>query len=99
MLKEGQKALIDFKSSKEAYPDQFFQCALYDLQIEENGGYTAEGIKLLEPMQFDQYLVIPFGAEKVVPVPFYDTATAKEAAELVVGLHKKLETTKEQILN
>src|SRR3990167_3922907 len=93
ILKDGQKALIDFKSSKEAYPDQFFQCGLYALQIEENGGYTADGIKLLEPTHFDQYLVVPFGANNVVPVPFYDTVTAKEAAEIVVGLYKRIETT------
>ena len=92
-LNDGGIALGDFKSSKEAYADQFYQCAGYAIQIEENGGFTKDGEKILEPMKFDRYLIVPFGAEDITPVSLYDTQTAKEGAELAVGLHKKIEAT------
>jgi hypothetical protein len=48
-LNDGTIAVIDFKSSKDAYPEQFWQCAGYDILVSENGGYTAEGEKLFDP--------------------------------------------------
>lgn len=36
-LNNGELAIIDFKSSKEAYKSQFIQAAGYAIQIEENG--------------------------------------------------------------
>ena len=36
-LSDGSLAVIDFKSSKEAYPGQFLQACLYALQANENG--------------------------------------------------------------
>lgn len=88
VLKTGKKVVIDFKSSKDAYPEQFVQCALYDIQISENGGFDAEGTKVLEPMEFDGYLIVPFGAEDITPRPFYDAHTARQAANASVTLYK-----------
>jgi RecB family exonuclease len=65
-LKDGTLAIIDFKSSKEAYFSQFVQCALYDLQL-QNGGYDQDGNKILEPIKVNSYIVCPFGAENFAP--------------------------------
>ncbi len=64
----GKKAVFDFKSSKEAYQTQFWQCAGYDIQMEENGGYDAQGRLLFEcGFKADYYAIVPFGSEVVRP--------------------------------
>lgn len=66
LLKNGEVAIIDFKSSKEAYDSQFWQIAGYDIQIAENGGYDADGNKVFDlPKPVSQYIVFPFGAKVV----------------------------------
>lgn len=88
ILKDGRKVIIDFKSSKDAYPDQFIQCALYDLQIGETGGYTASGEQIFKPMAFDGYLIVPFGAEDITPRAFYNVEQAREAALACLTIYK-----------
>ena len=51
LLKNGEKCIIDFKSSKEAYTSQFLQIAGYDLQIGENGLLTNDGKVVSVPIQ------------------------------------------------
>lgn len=87
-LKDGTKAIIDFKSSKEAYFDQFIQCALYDLQFSENGGFDKDGNRLFEPMQFGRYIIIPFGAKEFAPKERYDVAEFRKTAEATLTLYK-----------
>ncbi len=71
-LKDGTYAIIDFKSSREAYDSQFIQAAGYALQIEENGIFDADGNvlnkgqKLSKPISI--LIIFPFGAKKVEPV-------------------------------
>ena len=89
-LKDGKVVVIDFKSSKEAYADQFWQCGGYGIQIAENGGYTPQGEKIFTlEKSFDAYLIVPFGAKDITPVPVYDVAGCNEAAELAINLYKK----------
>jgi hypothetical protein len=88
---EGKVIVIDFKSSKEAYLSQFWQCVGYAMQIEENGWYDKDGncLGTLEK-PIDYVCVVPFGATKVEPQFNFDMAGGKDAfiAELV--LYKKL---------
>lgn len=66
--KKGRKAIFDFKSSKEAYQTQFWQCAGYEILIEENGGFTAGGKQIFgEGFKADYYCIVPFGADVVRP--------------------------------
>ena len=68
--KEGKVGILDLKSSKEAYLSQFIQCAGYDIQITENGGYNAEGDKVfdLDGKQISYYAIFPFGMKEPTAV-------------------------------
>ena len=73
----------------EAYFDQFIQIAGYDTMISENGGFTKEGKKIFElssPIQ--QYCVVPFGADELIPAFLNDVAGYKEGFKEVVKLYK-----------
>jgi hypothetical protein len=90
-LNNGEYAIIDFKSSKEAYPSSFFQIAGYQLQIEENGLVSSNGkyFKMLEK-SITQHIVIPFGANDPKPVFSGDIEGNKEAFKACLFLYKKL---------
>lgn len=91
-MKDGEIALIDFKSSKEAYFSAFVQCAGYAIQIEENGLINADGtlsMKLEKPVSV--LMVVPFGAEDVTPRVRFDVAEKKKDFEAAVRLHKSNE--------
>lgn len=88
-LKNGKVGIIDFKSSKDSYESQFIQCAGYDLQITENGGYTFEGKKvyqLNEPIEF--YAIVPFGADKFQIDFRFNVNELKEGFKSALVLHK-----------
>ncbi len=82
LLRNGKTAIIDFKSSKAAYPTQFWQIAGYDIQIQENGGFTSKGAKIMEPVKIDAHIVIPFGAPKFDPAITYDEKDLNKTAFL-----------------
>ncbi len=90
-LNDGKLAVIDFKSSKDAYTSQFIQVAGYSIQVEENGLWDATGThnKKLEK-EFNAFIVVPFGAEKVEPVIRYDVSALKEGFASAVSLYKIL---------
>jgi len=89
VLKDGKVAIIDFKSSKAAYPNQFWQCAGYDIQIGENGGYTAKGEKILEPTHVDTHIIVAFGAPVFEPAIIHDDrGLNKEAFLAALTLYK-----------
>lgn len=90
-LKNGKTIIIDFKSSKEAYLSQYWQCVGYAMQIEENGWFDKDGNQLgkLEA-PIDYVCVVPFGAKKVEPQFYYDMEGGKEAFQCEVTLYKKL---------
>jgi hypothetical protein len=90
-LNDGKLAIIDFKSSKEAYDSHFIQCSGYAIEAEENGLFDADGneiMKLEKPI--DVFIVFPFGADKVEPVTKYDTEGYKRCFGSCVQLYKFL---------
>jgi hypothetical protein len=88
-LKNGQYAIIDFKSSKEAYLSQFIQAAGYDLAVKENGVFDAEGKLLLKiKHKISCYIIFPFGMSKVEPQFHYDVKGAKKGFAAAVILYK-----------
>lgn len=88
-LKTGEWVIIDFKSSKEAYNNQFYQIAGYHIQLEENGGFTSDGEQLFKlEKEISQYIVVPFGGDPVVPVIYKDLDKAKAAFLACLTLYK-----------
>jgi len=88
--KDGHIGIIDFKSSKEAYLKQYLQCALYDVQISENGVNDRNGnTKLFLPKNsIDHYIVFPFGAEKVEPQVRWDVEQLRVGGLSALNLYK-----------
>lgn len=88
-LNDGSYAIIDFKSSKEAYDTQFWQCWGYAKQIEENGFYDEQGNKLGElDKPIDRVCIVPFGADVVEPVFHYGREDGIKAFESALFLYK-----------
>ncbi len=88
---EGKIAILDFKSSKDVYLSQLWQCVGYAIQIEENGLFTPEGgliMKLGRPI--DYVAVLPFGMDKPEVKFNHDMKGGKEAVNAMVLLYKKL---------
>jgi len=77
-MKSGKTAILDFKSSKEAYYSQFVQIAGYCIQITERGILDKDGNQILPPFNADEMIVVPFGSEKLQP----------HAVENVAGFEK-----------
>lgn len=92
LMNDDTIAVIDFKSSKDAYPDQFWQAAGYDLLITENGGYTSDGQKLFDPPKnkIERHVIFPFGAPKPEARVRYDVADNREAFLAALTIHRKL---------
>lgn len=87
-MKDGKVAIIDFKSSKEAYESQFIQIAGYDIQLRENGRFRADGNIAGTSLEAEEYIVIPFGAEKFEPVYRYNTEQLREAFISALKIYK-----------
>jgi len=76
----------DFKSSKDAYFDQFIQCAGYDIMLSENGGFTDQGKKIFElPGKIVRYCIVPFGQAELRPV-FSDELTDSDGNLLNISV-------------
>lgn len=90
-LNDGKVVVIDFKSSKEAYPVHFFQIAGYDLEIEENGWFDRNG-KLLGKLEkkVEGYIVVPFGASIIQPVYSDRVDVYKDMFKHTLALYKFL---------
>jgi len=92
--KEGRIGILDIKSSKDAYLGHFIQCAGYDIQISENGGYTPDGEKIfdLDGKEIDYYAVLPFGMTNPEVQTRFNTDELREgflAATTLYRLTKK----------
>lgn len=86
---QKRTAIMDFKSSREAYLSQFFQIAGYDIAITENGVFDNEGEQIYKCHdEIQYYSVLPFGMENPEPQFYYDVADARKAFEAAVVLHK-----------
>lgn len=90
-LMDGKLAVIDFKSSKEAYTNQFIQAAGYALQINKNGLWDVNGTKnLMLEKPIEVLIVVPFGAEIVEPVIRYDVESYQQGFKNCVQLYRLL---------
>jgi len=88
--KDGKVGIIDFKSAKEAYSSHFYQIALYDIQVTENGWVDRDGKqlgKLEKPI--DHYVVFPFGMTKCEAQYRFNVDEIKEGAKACVLLYKQ----------
>jgi hypothetical protein len=90
-LQDGKVAIIDFKSSKEAYFSQFIQCALYDLQL-KNGYYDQEGKQLSPSIAISSYVVCPFGSKELAPTIINNTNFLRESAKSCVQLYRSIDS-------
>ena len=89
-LKNGEIAVIDFKSAKDAYNSHFWQIAGYAIQIEENGGFNADGVKTFElEKPITQFIVFPFGAAKVEAKVSRRIEESKGAFLAALTIHKE----------
>jgi hypothetical protein len=99
---DGTFGILDFKSTKEAYVPQFWQCAGYDIQISENGVLDKDGNLILKPfpysssgdsnyyiLSFSEYCIFAFGGE---PKPYFfsDPKGAQEAFLATLLIYNKL---------
>ncbi len=90
-LKNGKRLVGDHKSSKEAYPDQFLQCAIYDTALSHSGGLDKEGNKLFDWQPADGYVVFPFRSVPFTPEFRWDVDGFREMAVCAVKLYKGME--------
>ena len=85
----GNLVIMDFKSSKEAYPNHFIQIAGYAIEAEENGILDAEGNLVYKVDRLIAYYsVFPFGAENPEPQIRNDTIGLKAGFEAALTLHR-----------
>jgi len=90
-LKDKTLAVIDFKSSREAYPNQWIQVAGYSLQAEENGLFDESGKhnKKLDK-SIETLIIVPFGSDPIIPAIRKNISEWKQGFEWVVGLYRLL---------
>lgn len=88
ILKDGRRVVGDHKSSKNAFFDQFIQCALYDIQLAENGILDRDGNKKGEWELADGYVVFPFRSDPFTPEFKWNAKVYRSVAEGVVRAYK-----------
>lgn len=90
-LNNGKRFVCDHKSSKEAYPDQFLQCAIYDVLLSHSGGLDADGNKLFDWEPADGYIVFPFRSDPFTPEYRYNVEQFRKGVDATVHLYKLFE--------
>jgi hypothetical protein len=89
LMNDGKVAVLDFKSSKDAYFDQFVQAAGYAIQIEENGLHNKDGERIaVEVGPITALYIVPFGSDDPTPRAHYDVEGRKADFEAAVRLYK-----------
>jgi hypothetical protein len=90
--KDGRYAIIDFKSSKDAYYGRFVQAAGYAIQLEEQGAFDAEGnarITSFSPVdKITALYIVPFGSPDPTPREQFDVVGFKLDFEAAARLYK-----------
>jgi len=90
VMKDGSNAIIDFKSSKEAYFSHFVQISLYNVLFEKNGLVTANGEQLATYVYpISKYFVIPFGASEFTVHENTNIHDLKKCALSCVNLYRE----------
>jgi hypothetical protein len=91
ILNDGRVGIMDFKSSKEAYLTQHWQCGGYAVQIEANGTFDAEGNEIdAYHTKFDFTAIVPFGAPIVKPHLNEDVEASKRNFLHCLAIHNAL---------
>lgn len=90
-LKDGRRLVGDHKNSKEAYPDQFLQCAIYDVLLSHSGGLDRNGNKLFDWELADGYVVFPFRSFPFTPEFRWNAEQFREGVEANAKLYKLTE--------
>lgn len=87
---DGTIGIMDFKSSKDAYTDQFIQVSGYDFQVTENGGFDAEGNRIFDlgGKKITEYAVLPFGMYEPQVLTRNDVEALQEGFKACLVLHK-----------
>lgn len=89
-LKDGRRVVGDHKSSREAYPDQFLQCAIYDVGLAYSGGLTKTGEKLFEWELADGYVIFPFRSDPFTPEFRWNAEEWRKGVEELEHLNRLL---------
>lgn len=90
-LNDGSYAIIDYKSSREAYTSNFIQAAGYIIQAEKNGLFDCDGNLITKlDKNIDKIIIFPFGAKEVEPEIRDQISLYKEGFQLSVKLYKVL---------
>lgn len=90
-LRVGQNLIGDHKSSREAFPKQFLQAALYDVLLAHSGILDSQGNKLGDWVPADGIVIFPFRSEPFTPEYKWDMAKWRKGAEDAVNLYKLIE--------
>ena len=88
-LTDGKYAVLDAKSSPKTYINHFIQAAGYAIQIDRNGLWDSKGrhnLKLDKPME--ALIIIPFGADVIIPEIRYDIDSYKNGFRHALGLYR-----------
>ena len=87
-MKDGKNLIGDHKSSREAFPKQFLQAALYDVLLSHSGILDSQGNKLDDWKPADGIVIFPFRSEPFTPEYKWDIAKWRKGAEDAVNLYK-----------
>lgn len=91
ILRRGRGvAIIDHKSSQDAFPAQFAQLGGYDTAISENGVLTPNGARVLAPVNASALIVFPFGAAEPKPQIRLDVDNCRNGFRSAAGVRKFL---------
>lgn len=98
-LNDNTLAICDFKRSPKAYFNHFVQMGGYHIQLERNGAFDENG-KLLFKFEkpVSQYIVFPFGSEKLEPKISISLEDYKNSFKNCVSLYRNKEKYENQIL-
>lgn len=90
-MKDGTLAIVDFKSSKEAYFNHFAQVAGYALQAIESGYGSADGAEWHQlEGEIEHLIVVPFGAKTLKPEMVDNVKGFCKVFENLVGVYQFL---------
>lgn len=88
---DGKLAILDFKSSKEVYKSQFWQCVAYAIEVEESGGLDEDGnLQFTLDRPIDYVAVLAFGMKTPEVEYFTDMEGGKEAVKAMKVLYSQL---------
>lgn len=91
VYRTGQNLIGDHKSSREAFPKQFLQAALYDVLLAYSGILDAEGNHLDDWVPADGIVIFPFRSEPFAPEFRWDMEKWRKGAVDAVSLYKLIE--------